>query len=123
MDNFKKYILCDTFSRFNEAFCSCINAFSQRRTFKLTVDRADLVAHGIADQMVVGVKHHEDLVHAELLGGWRRPGGLVVRAAMESDGLAPLVASGVDFAIGGSDGVVAVGRGSDHWTEGEAEKK
>lgn len=79
--------------------------------------RADLVAHGVADQMVVSIEHHKDLVHAELLGGRRRPGGLVMLAALEGDSLAPLVASGLDGAVRGGDGVVAVGGGGDHWEE------
>lgn len=79
------------------------------------MDGADLVAHGVADQKVFGVEHHKDLVHAELLGGRRRPGGLVVRAALEGDGLTPLVASGLDVAVRGGDGVVTVGGGGDHW--------
>lgn len=81
----------------------------------LTVHRADPVAHGVADQVVVGVKHHKDLVHAELLGGQLRPDGRVVLAALEGDRLTPLVASGLDGAAGRGDGVVAVGGGSDHW--------
>lgn len=79
------------------------------------MDGADLVAHGVADQLVVGVEHDEDLVHAELLGGRRRPAGLVVRAALEGDGLAPLVAPGLHAAVGEGDGVVAVGGRRDHW--------
>lgn len=89
---------------------------------ELTVDGADLVAHGVADQMVVGIKHHEDLVHAELLGGRCHPGGFVVWAALEGDGLTPLVASGLDSAVRGGDGVVTVGGGSDHWKEGSRKK-
>jgi len=80
----------------------------------LTVDGADLVAHGVADQAVVGLEHHEHVVHAELLGGGRRPGGLAVPAALVGDGLPQLVAPGLDVAVGGGDGVLAVGGGSDH---------
>lgn len=72
------------------------------------MDGADLVAHGVADQVVFGVEHHEDLVHAELLGGRRLPDGLVVWAALEGDGLTPLVAFGLDGAVGGGDGVITV---------------
>lgn len=78
------------------------------------MDGADLVAHGVADQMVAGIEHHKDLVHAELLGGWRRPGGLVMRAALEGDRLTPLVAPGLEATMRGGDCVVAVGGGSDH---------
>ncbi len=80
----------------------------------LTVDRADLVAHGVADQMVVSIEHHKDLVHAELLGGRSCSDGLVMRTALEGDSLTPLVASGLDAAVGGGDGVVTVGGRSDH---------
>lgn len=73
------------------------------------MDGSDLVAHGVADQTVVGIEHHKDLVHAELLGGRRRPGGLVMWAALEGDSLSPLVASGLDVTVRGGDGVVAVG--------------
>lgn len=38
-------------------------------------------------------------------------------AALEGDGLAPLVASGLDLAIRGGDGVVTAGGRSDHWEE------
>lgn len=67
--------------------------------------------------MVVSIKHHKDLVHAELLGGRRRPGGLVMWAALEGDCLTPLVASDLDVAFRGGDGVVAVGGRSNHLEE------
>ncbi len=67
--------------------------------------------------MVVSIEHHKDLVHTELLGGRRRPGGLIMLAALESDSLAPLVASSLDRTVRGGDGVVAVGGRSDHWEE------
>lgn len=35
-------------------------------------------------------------------------------AALKGDGLTPVVASGLNFAIRGGDGVVAVGGGCDH---------
>ncbi|XP_034722409.1 uncharacterized protein LOC117941512 [Etheostoma cragini] len=82
----------------------------------LTVDRADLVAHGVADQMVVLVEHHKDLVHAELLGGGRRAGHLGVRAALEADGLAPLVAPGLGAAAGGD---LLVGADLDRGAQGD----
>lgn len=90
---------------------------------ELTVHRADLVAHGVASQIVLRIEHHKDLVHAELLGGRRRPDGLVVWAALEGDSLTPLVASGLDAAVRGGDGVVAVGGRSDHWEEEKQKKK
>lgn len=61
--------------------------------------RADLVAHGVADQIVFCIEQDKDLVHTELLGGWRHPDGLIMGAAVEGDGLTPLVASGLDAAI------------------------
>lgn len=87
------------------------------------MNRADLVAHGVADQMVVSIEHHKDLVHAELLGGRGPSDGLVVWAALEGDSLTPLIASGLDSAIRRGDGVVTVGGGSDHWAEEKQKKK
>ena len=73
------------------------------------MDGADLVAHGVADQIVLGIEHHKDLVHAELLRGHRRPAGLVVRAALEGDGLTPLEGPGFSGAIGQAHYVVPGG--------------
>lgn len=87
------------------------------------MDGADLVAHGVADQTVVGIEHHKDLVHAELLRRRRRPDGFVVWAALEGDSLTPLVAPGLDGAVRRGDGVVAVGGGSDHWEEEKQRKE
>lgn len=67
---------------------------------RLTVDRADLVAHGEADQVIICVKHHKDLVDAQLLCGRGPPGGLLMGAALKGDGLTPLVAPGLDDALG-----------------------
>lgn len=86
---------------------------------ELTVHRADFVAHRIADEIVVGVKHHKDLVHGELLGGGHHPRGLIMNTALESDGLTPLVASGLDLTVRKRDGILAVRGGSDHWKEEE----
>lgn len=90
------------------------NSTKHLEASELTVDGADSVAHGVADQMVGGIVHHKDLVHAELLGGRCRPAGLIMRAALEGDSLTPLVGSGLHFAIRGGDGVLSVGGGSDH---------
>lgn len=87
------------------------------------MNRADLVADCVADQVVVRIKHHKDLVHAELLGGRDPPEGLVILAALKGDRLTPLVASGLDGAIRGGDGVVPVGGGGDHWSEEKQKKK
>lgn len=61
---------------------------------------ADLVACGVADQFVGCVKQDKDLVHTKLLGGWCRPDGFIMGAAVEGDGLTPVVAPGLDAAIG-----------------------
>lgn len=44
-------------------------------------------------------------------------------AALESDGLTPLVASGVHGSIRQSDSVFTVGGGGDHWEEGVGRMK
>lgn len=80
---------------------------------ELTEDRADLVAHSVADHAVVSVEHHKDLVHAEQLGGRSPSHGLLLWAAFEKDKLTPPVASVLDATVGPGDCVVAVGGGSD----------
>lgn len=79
------------------------------------MDGTNFVAHGVADKVVVSVKHHKDLVYTELLGGQRcpRPPSLIIRAGLKDDGLMPLVASSLDVSIRGGDGVVAAGGGDD----------
>lgn len=64
------------------------------------MDRTNLVAHGEADQVIIGVKHHKDLVDAQLLRGRGPPVGVSVRAALKGDGLTPLVAPGLHGALG-----------------------
>lgn len=59
------------------------------RTTKLLTDGADLVAHGIADELVGRVVHDEHLVHAELLAGWYGANKVRVQAAVERDSLPP----------------------------------
>lgn len=81
------------------------------------MDRANLVAHGEADQVIIRVKHHKDLVNAQLLCGRGPPIGIFVRAALKGDGLTPLVAPGLYGALRGGDGVFTVRRGGDHCTE------
>lgn len=58
-------------------------------TLYLLTDGADLVAHGIADELVGRVIHDEHLVHAELLAGWYGADGITIRAALERDLLPP----------------------------------
>lgn len=77
---------------------------------ELTVHGAGAAAHGVADQLVFGIKHGEDLVHAQLLGG-RGLGG--VRAALEDDVLAPLAGPVLDGSVRPGDGEAVVGGGSD----------
>lgn len=64
------------------------------------MDRADLVAHGEADQVVIRVKHHKDLVDAQLLCSRGPPTGIFMSAALKGDGLTPLVAPGLHGALG-----------------------
>lgn len=64
--------------------------------------------------MVLRVKHYKDLVHAELLDGRHLPCGLLMGTALESDGLTPVVAPGLNTAVRRDNGVVAGGRRGDH---------
>lgn len=82
---------------------------------KTAVDGANLVAHGVADKMVVSVKHDKDLVYTELLGGQccPSPPRLIMWAALKGDGLTPLATSCLDISVRRGDGVVAAGGGSD----------
>lgn len=63
------------------------------------MDRTNLVAHGVADQVVIRIKHHKDLVNAQLLCGWGPHAGIFMRAAIKGDGLTPLVAPSLDSAL------------------------
>lgn len=82
------------------------------------MDGSDLVAHGVADELVGRVVHDEHLVDAELLGGGRRAHPLVVLAALEADGLAPAVAQRLDATLGQADRVVTPRGRGDHWRRG-----
>lgn len=79
----------------------------------LTVDVPDLVGHGKADD-VVGVVQDEHLVHVEHLRGSHVPQGVAVLAALEGDGLTPLVRPGLGGAVGQEERVVPGGGGGDH---------
>lgn len=81
------------------------------------MDRANLVAHGEADEVIVSVKHHKDLVNAQLLCGRGPPISIFVGATLKGDGLTPLVAPGLYGALREGDGVFTVRGGSDHCTE------
>lgn len=80
----------------------------------LTVDGADLVAHGEADQLVAGVVHDEDLVDAELLARRHSAQDLLVRAALELDALRPQVAVRANATVGHANGVIPPRGGRDH---------
>lgn len=79
----------------------------------LTVDVPDLVGHGEAED-VVGVVHDEHLVHVKHLRGPHVSQGVAVLAALEGDGLTPLVRPCLSGAVGQGDGVVPGGGGGDH---------
>lgn len=86
---------------------------TRRSEAGLTLDGARPGAHGVADQLVFGIKHDEDLVHAQLLGGRSHVGVVIVRAALKDDVLAPLTGPVLDGTVGCGDGEAAVGGGSD----------
>lgn len=81
----------------------------------LTVDVADLVAHGEPDEFIISVVQDKDLVHAEHLGGFHVSQRLVMLAALEGDGLTPLVRPGLSGAVGQAHYVVPSGGRGDHW--------
>lgn len=81
----------------------------------LTVDIPDLVAHGEPDEFIISVVHDKDLVHAEHLGRFHVSWGQVMLAALEGDGLTPLVRPGFGGATGQAHYVVPSGGGGDHW--------
>lgn len=78
---------------------TCISIF-RSLLCGLTVDGTNLVAHGEADQVIIGVKHHKDLVDAQLLRGRGPHVGISMRAALKGDSLTPLVAPGLHGATG-----------------------
>ncbi len=83
----------------------------------LTVDGADLVARGEADQLVAGVVHDEDLVDAELLARRRSAQDLLVWTALELDALRPDVAVCASATVRHANGVIPPRRGRDHCEE------
>lgn len=91
---------------------------NRKRRRDLTVDVADLVGHGEADD-VVGVVHDKHLVHVEHLRGPHVSQGVAVLAALEGDGLTPLVRPGLSGAVGQVEYVVPGGGGGDHWRRRE----
>ena len=75
----------------------------------LTIDIPDLVAHGEPDEFIISVVHDKDLVHAEHLGRFHVSQRLAVLAALESDGLTPLIRPGLSGAVGQAHYVVPGG--------------
>lgn len=71
------------------------------------MDGADLVAHGVADELVGRVVHDENLVDGELLRRGQLAGTLVMLAALEGDGLAPIVAQLLDATLSQAHYVVS----------------
>lgn len=75
----------------------------------LTIDIPDLVAHGEPDEFIISVIHDKDLVHAEHLSRFHVSQRLAVLAALEGDGLTPLIRPGLSGAIGQAYYVVPSG--------------
>ena len=94
----------------------------------LTAHGSYLVAHGVSDQLVLCVVHHEDLVHAQLLGLGRTLSPVVLTTvimgtALEADGLPPLEGLGLHLPTGQVDGVLPVGGGGDVWRRRKEEEE
>lgn len=79
----------------------------------LTVNIPDLVGHGDSQDFIIVHDHH--LVHAEHLSRFHVSQKLAMLAALECDGLTPLICSGFSRAIGQAHQVVAGGGRGDHW--------
>lgn len=75
----------------------------------LTIDVSDFVAHGKPDELIIFIVQDKDLVHAEHLSWFHVSQRLAILAALEGDGLTPLVRPGVSGAIGQSHFVVPSG--------------
>lgn len=90
----------------------------QNKLHDLTIDVSDLVAHGEADELIASVVHDKHLVHAEHLGGFDVSQGLAVLAALEGDGLTPLIRPGVGGAVWEAHHVVPGGGRGDYWKVG-----
>lgn len=75
----------------------------------LTVDISDLVAHGEPDEFVISIVHDKHLFHAEHLSRLHVSQSLAMLAALEGDGLTPLICPGVSGAIGQAHYVVSSG--------------
>lgn len=74
----------------------------------LTINIPDLVCHGEAEDVIL-VVHDKHLVHTEHLSRFHVFQRLAMLAALEGDGLTPLICPGVSGAIGQAHYVVAGG--------------
>lgn len=81
----------------------------------LTIDVPDLVAHGKPDELIIGVIHDKNLVHTEHLGRFNFSWRLIILAALEGDGLTPLVRPGLSGAVRKANYIVSGGGWGDHW--------
>lgn len=77
-----------------------------KKQILLTVNGADLVAHGESDQLVSLVVHDKDLIDAELLARWYGAQDLLMWTALKFNALCPQVAPRVNAPVGHVDGVV-----------------
>lgn len=75
----------------------------------LTIDITDLVAHSEPDEFIISIVQDKDLVHAEHLSGFHVFQRLSILAALEGDGLTPLVGPGFSGAIGKAHYIVPGG--------------
>lgn len=67
--------------------------------YDLTIDIPDLVAHGEPDEFIISIIHDKHLVHAEHLGRFHVSQRVAMLAALEGDGLTPLIRPGFSGAI------------------------
>ena len=81
----------------------------------LTIDIPNLVAHGEPDEFIISIIHDKDLVHTEHLGRFNVSQRFAVLAALEGDGLTPLIRPGVSGTIRQTHDVVPCGGRGDHW--------
>lgn len=81
---------------------------------KALTDGADLVAHGVADELVGRVIHDENLIHAELMAGWDWLRGLGMRAALKTNALPPKVHQSLGRTVREGHLVFPSGGGGDH---------
>lgn len=80
----------------------------------LTINIPDLVGHGKPDDFI-RIVHDKHLVHVEHLSRFHVSQRLAMLAALEGDGLTPLICPGVSGAVGQAHYVFAGGGRGDHW--------